>query len=161
VGTETDAPPAELSSPGAQQERAAAYVARERVLSPPETLLYLLLKTALPECHVFAHVALRTVLEAASTVTGYARNEQTRRLSWHAVDFLVCDRSFRPFAIVELARKDEADGTAGSRRSWIGTAGLRYLEFEATALPRKEALRMQVLGEPAADTKQPVSTPVS
>jgi hypothetical protein len=47
---------------GAPAQSTAAYAPRERVLTPPETLLYYLLKTGLPEYHVFAHVALRAVL---------------------------------------------------------------------------------------------------
>jgi len=125
----------------------APYVTRERILTPPQTLLYYLLKTALPEYHVFAQVTLRAFLDAAPSVTGYARNEQTRRLSWHSVDFLVCDRNLKAFAVVELARDDEPAATAGSRESWIGSAGLRYLAFEPNALPRKEALRALVMGD--------------
>jgi hypothetical protein len=133
---------------------APVYSTRERVLSPPETLLYLLLKTGLPDYHVFAHVALRAVLDAAPAVTGSARNEHMRRLSVHAVDFLVCDRALKPIAVVEFARHGEPDGTAGSRESWIGSAGLRYLSFEPAALPRKEALRAMVLGEAALQKKE-------
>ena len=127
------------------------YAPRDRVLTPPETLLYYLLKTGLPEYHVFAHIALRTVLDAAPGLTGYARNEHTRRLGWHAVDFLVCDRNLRPVAVVELARHDEPQETGAQRKSWIGSAGLRYLSFEPAALPRKEALRALVLGQAHAD----------
>jgi hypothetical protein len=133
--------------------KSAVYALRERFLSPPQTLLYYLLKTGLPECHVFAHVALRSVLDAAPGVSGSERNEQTRRLAWHSVDFVVCDRSLRPFAVIELARSEEPQDTAASRKSWIGSAGLRYLVFEATALPRKEALRALVLGEATANAQ--------
>jgi hypothetical protein len=132
---------------------AASYVVRERILSPPETLLYYLLKTGLPECHVFAHVALRAVLDAAPSLSGYARNDHERRVTMHAVDFLVCDRSLRPMAVVELERIDEPNGTAGARQSWIGSAGLRYLTLPAKALPKKEALRALVLGEVSAEAQ--------
>ena len=135
------------------------YSARERVLSPPQTLLYLLLKTGLPDYHVFAHVALRAVLDAAPAVSGSARNEQMRRLSMQAVDFLVCDRALKPVAVVEFARHGEPDGTAGARESWIGSAGLRYLSFEPAALPRKEALRAMVLAEAPAEKKEPAAKP--
>jgi hypothetical protein len=67
------------------------------------------------------------------------------------VDFLVCDRNLRPLAVVELARHDEPQETTAQRKSWIGSAGLRYLSFETSSLPRKEALRALVLGQARAD----------
>ena len=136
---------------------AAPYAVRERLLSPPQTLLYLLLKTGLPEYHVFAHVTLRAVLDAAPSLQGYARSEQTRRLGWHAVDFLVCDRGSRPVAVIEIARSDEPGDMVSQRKSWIGAAGLRYLALEPNALPRKEALRALVLGEARVEEGQAVS----
>ena len=150
--------PTPALAPAAPVEGATPYAARDRLLTPPQTLLYLLLKTGLPEYYIFAHVALRAVLDAKPGVTGYLRNEHTRRLSWHAVDFVVCDRSSRPIAVVELARADEPDDTAAQRQSWIGAAGLRYLSFEPTALPRKDALRALVLGEASADAAEPQMT---
>jgi len=126
------------------------YVARERVLSPAETLVFYLLKTGLPEYHVFAHVALRALLDANAGSGGYALSEQSRRLAWHAVDFLVCDRNMRPCAVVELERADTPHDSAGARRSWIDSAGLRYIALDAKSLPRKDALRALVLGETAS-----------
>ena len=147
-------PPLQVNTPAPSTP---GYATRERVLTPPETLLYYLLKTGLPEYHVFAHVTLRAVLDAAPGLTGYARNEHTRRLGWHAVDFLVSDRNLRPVAVIELARHEEPEETRAQRKSWIGSAGLRYLSFEPASLPRKEALRALVLGEARADETKPLS----
>ena len=126
-----------------------SYEARERLLTPPQALLYYLLKTGLPDHLVFAQVALPAVLEPSHALSGFARDEQTRRLAGHALDFVVCDRSMRPVAVVELARRDPQQETGPSRKSWLLASGLRYVELASDALPRKEAMRTLVLGEPA------------
>lgn len=126
------------------------YALRERLLTPAHTLLYYLLKTGLPEHHVFAHVTLRSLLEPRAGASAYARNEQTRRLSWHAIDFVVCDRNLRPIAAVELSDAADQQDSRRLRKSWIESAGLRYLELDAKALPRKEGMRALVLNEAEA-----------
>ena len=126
------------------------YLVRERLLSPPHTLVYLLLRTGLPEYAVFAHVLLDAVLEAGAGASAYVRNEQMRRLVSHTVDFVVTDKSMRPVAVVELMGERQDEGPA-AHRLWLASAGLRYIALEAGALPRKEALRALVLGEPAVD----------
>ena len=126
-----------------------SYEARERLLTPPQALLYYLLKTGLPDHLIFAQVALPAVLEPSHALSGFARDEQLRRLSAHALDFVVCDRSMRPVAVVELARRDPQPEAGPSRKSWLLASGLRYLELAPDTLPRKEAMRTLVLGEPA------------
>ena len=126
-----------------------SYEARDRLLTPPQALLYYLLKTGLPDHLVFAQVALPAVLEPSHALSGFARDEQTRRLAGHALDFVVCDRSMRPVAVVELARRDAQQESGPSRKSWLLASGLRYVELQSDALPRKEAMRTLVLGEPA------------
>ncbi len=133
-----------------------SYVLRERMLPPPDTLLFYLLKTSLPEYHVFARVSLPGFLQAAPSLGAYARNEQMRRLASQSVDFLVCDRGLRPLVVVELVRPEEPAPTLAARKSWIASAGLRYVSFEPGGLPRREALRGLVLGGVTAGERQPV-----
>jgi hypothetical protein len=126
-----------------------SYEARERLLTPPQALLYYLLKTGLPDHLVFAQVALAAVLEPSHALSGFALDEQTRRLAAHALDFVVCDRNMRPVAVVELAHRDSQQETGPSRKSWLLASGLRYVELASDALPRKEAMRALILAEQA------------
>jgi hypothetical protein len=132
---------------------AALYAVRERVLTPPQTLVYLLLKTGLPDYVIFARFSLAAILEAGPGLSGFAREEQARRLCALSVDFLVSDRSMRPIAAVALDTDEggsvaQADRT--SARTRLSAAGVRYIELDPKALPRKDAMRTLVLEGSAA-----------
>lgn len=146
-------PPATRPEAEAAKSEGALYAARERVLSPPQTLLYYLLRTGLPEHVVLARVSLAAVLEAGPGLSGFARDEQTRRLAALTVDFVVADRNMRPVAVVEIAAADQgsvAETDRESARTRLAAAGVRYLELDAKKLPRKEAIRAVVLGDAQA-----------
>jgi hypothetical protein len=132
---------------------AALYAVRERVLTPPQTLVYLLLKTGLPDYVIFARVSLAAILEAGPGLSGFAREEQARRLCALSVDFLVADRSMRPIAAIALD-SDEGGSVAQadreSARTRLSAAGVRYIELDPKALPRKDAMRTLVLEGSAA-----------
>jgi hypothetical protein len=133
----------------------ALYTPRARVLTPPQTLLYYLLRTGLSEYVVLARVSLASVIEAGPSLTGFAREEQIRRLAALTVDFLVVDKSMRPIAVVELTRANEDGATQADRvaaRARVKAAGVRYLELDSDRLPRKDGIRTLVLGDTAAET---------
>lgn len=146
------APRSELSpvAPPAQPAAAApaSYGLRERLLSPPQTLLYYLLRTGLSDHNIFAQTPVASVLEPGASLAAYAREEQARIFARHVVDFVVADKSTRPVAVLKLvAPGDVSHGDLSLMRTWFATAGVRYVELDPTALPRKEALRTLVLGE--------------
>ena len=130
------------------------YARRERVLNPAQTLVYLLLKTGLPDHVVFARATLASVLEAGPGLSGFSRDEQARRLAALTVDFVVADRNMRPLAVVELAAADQgsvAQTDRASARTRLAAAGVRYVELDARALPRKDGIRVAVLGDAPAN----------
>jgi hypothetical protein len=136
---------AEAQAPAAH---APTFVLRERFLSPPQTLLYYLLKTGLPDYVVVAQVPVASLLDPAPNLAAYAREEQARMFSRHIVDFAILDKTTRPVAVVNLASAGEMTrGALVQTKTWTVAAGLRYIEFDAGALPRKEAVRALVLGE--------------
>ena len=144
------AAPAAPAAPAAVEEAlpAALYAVRDRVLTPPQTLLYYLLKTGMPDHVVFARASLASILEAGPGLSGFAREEQSRRLSALTVDFVVCDREMHPLAAVILGGVDEgsvAQSDRASVRTRLAAAGVRYIELDAKALPRKDAIRAVVL----------------
>ena len=146
-------PPATRPEAEAAKPEAPLYAARERVLTPPQTLLYYLLRTGLPEHIVLARVSLAAVLEAGPGLSGFARDEQTRRLAALTVDFVVADRNMRPVAVVEIAAPGQdsvAQTDRESARTRLAAAGVRYVELDARKLPRKEGIREAVLGDAQA-----------
>lgn len=131
---------------------AVTFVLRERFLSAPQTLLYYLLKTGLPDCLVVAQVPVASLLDPASNLAPYAREEQARTFARHIVDFAILDRSTRPLAVVNLvSATDTGRGASTQMKTWMGAVGLRYVELDPAALPRKEAVRGLVLGAESAD----------
>jgi hypothetical protein len=123
------------------------YALRERLLTPPQTLLYYLLRTGLPEHIVFAQMPLAAVLEPDARLTGFARDDHARDLLEHVVDFVIADKSLRPLSAVVL--RNAAARSAGAKSvqpaAWLKAAGMKYVELDAAALPRKEAIRALVL----------------
>lgn len=153
--SERATPPAEATAPPAALHvetppSAPLYSTRDRVLTPPQTLLYYLLRTGLPDYIVFARVTLASILEAGPGLSGVAREEQTRRLAALTVDFVVSDKNMKPIVVVELAALEQggaAQADRASARTRLATAGVRYLELDAKKLPRKDAIRAVVLGD--------------
>ena len=140
------ATPAPIAAAAAVQA-SAPYALRERVLTPPQTLLYYLLRTGLPEHVVFAQVPLASVLEPDARLVGFARDEQSRKLLEHVLDFVIADKSLRPLSAVML--HDGTVRSAGAQSAqpavWLKAAGMKYVELDSAALPRKEAIRALVL----------------
>jgi hypothetical protein len=139
-----------------------SYVKRERLLSPPQTLLYYLLKNELPEHLVFPEMTLASVLETAPGVAEHARQEMTRRLRDHKVDFVVSDKRMHPRAVIKLNSPAEgARNEVSSTQRWLAEAGIRYVEVDARALPAKETIRALALGEGGQRERSPVTTQVA
>jgi len=140
----------------APQELAAAKVpgvaatrpATERFLGQAQTLFYYLLKTGVPEMEVFANVSLASVVGAPGSVS--EREQQLRRLAQYQLDFVVCDKSMRVIAAVEMesAGSAEAAGTQRFKADCLKEAGIRLVRVSPAAPPRREQIRSLVRGEP-------------
>jgi hypothetical protein len=128
-----------VSSPPAQP-----FVTRGALIEGPGKLLYYLLKTGLPEHEVLARVSLAAVVE----VPGAARDSaEQRRLAQQVLDFVVCDKTFRPVAAVELTRSGGALAAEAAKykTTCLASAGIHHIALAADALPKKDALRALVL----------------
>ncbi|HSD99957.1 MAG TPA: DUF2726 domain-containing protein [Burkholderiales bacterium] len=143
-------PTAAELSPSAESPPAAAQpVAAERFLGKAESLLYYLLRSGLPDAEVFAGVSLARVLSA--TGNGRDREQQLRRLSQYQLDFVVCDKSMRVVAVVEVETAAGA-GAAGDQRfksDVLKQAGIRVVRINPAELPRREQVGALVNGGPA------------
>jgi hypothetical protein len=140
----------------------STFVLRERFLSAPQTLLYYLLKTGLPDYLVVAQVPVASLLDPAPSLAAYAREEQARMFARHIVDFAILDKSTRPVAVINLGNvADHGRAASLQMKAWMSAAGLRYVELDATALPRKDAVRALVLGDESANVGRSEHTELS
>lgn len=120
--------------------------AAEHFLGKAETLLYYLLKSGLPEYEVFAKATLASVIGASGS--GHEREQQLRRLAQYRLDFVVCDKSMRVIAAIDI---DSAVAAAGAgdqqfKAECLKRAGIRMLRVDPAALPKREQIRALVGG---------------
>ena len=122
--------------------------ATQRFLGQAESLLYYLLKAGLPDCEVFAGVSLARVVNGPGD--GRDREEQVRRLSQYQLDFVICDKSMRVVAVVDVESAAGAE-TAGDQRfksDILRQTGIRLVRVNPAALPRREQIPALIGGEP-------------
>jgi hypothetical protein len=125
---------------------AAAVTARERFLGQHETLLYLLLKTGLPDHEIFANVSLASIV--ALPASGGEREQQLRRLAPYQLDFVVCDKSMRVIAAVDIETAGGADaaGIQQFKADYLKRAGIRLVRVNPAAMPKRDQVRGLVVG---------------
>ena len=140
--------PAEASLAATAVTPAAPTVATRRFLGQAESLLYYLLKAALPDFEVFAGVSLARVVGVNGT--GRDRELQLRRLSQYQLDFVVCDKGMKVVSVVEVdsAAGAEAAGDRRFKSDLLKQAGIRLVRVNPAELPRREQVRALVNGEP-------------
>jgi hypothetical protein len=127
---------------------AIACAARDRLLSQSEKLIYLLLKTGVPDHEIFSKVPLTAVVNAPGT--GYDHEQQLRRLSRQVLDFVVCDKGMKIVAAVQLAAASpDAIVAQRIRTECLKSAGIRLVTIEPGALPKRSEVRAFVCGEAA------------
>jgi hypothetical protein len=64
-----------------------------------------------------------------------------------------------PVAVLKIeGSPDSTSNELSSAQRWLDEAGVRYVEIDARALPRKEAVRALALGEGDATEKADAST---
>jgi hypothetical protein len=145
------AAPASESSAAVEAPAATAPpppAATQCFLGQAESLFYYLLKAGLPGFEVFAGVSLARVVGAPGE--GQDREQQLRRLYQYQLDFVICDKSMRVVAVVDVESAAGAE-TAGDQRfksDILRQAGIRVVRVNPAALPRREQIRALISGEP-------------
>lgn len=144
------APNISAHSPSGDAAAAAdvRYTRRERLLDPAETVVYLLLKSALPECEILSHVALARVLDLPAGIAGSEREQRMRALSQHVVDFVICNKAMQPVAVIDLPGQETPALTTAPdfRTQCLAHTGIRHLRWPRTAIPKRQDVRALVLG---------------
>ena len=109
---------------------------RDTVLDQPLSLVYLLLKTSLPEYHVMARVPLTGVITSDDPGPWLQRENMV-------LDFVVCNGSLAPMVVVTLAEPGESHQADDP----LDRIGLRHVKFSPRELPRRDKVRA-LLGFP-------------
>ena len=123
------------------------YAVREGLLTPPQKVLYYLLKTHLSDHEVLTKVGAAAFLDIPARFSGFERETRERRLALALADFVVCNKAFTPVAVVQC-RAAESAGMAhlAFARECSAAAGLRWVEVTPDAMPKREEVRLRVLG---------------
>jgi len=125
------------------------FARRARTLDAVQTVLYYLLKNALPDHEVMPQLTLARVLDVPADVAGAEREQRLRGLAQHAVDFVVCSKTMQVVAVIDLL--DQAPPAALTsatdfKSRCLAQAGIRHVRLTRTALPKRDAVRALVLG---------------
>lgn len=124
------------------------YCKKPRLFEKADALLYLLLRTGLPDHEIFARQALSDVVEPGASLRGFEREQSVRKLSQSMVDFVVCNKQLEIVAAVLYASTDAS--TAEMRRATetcLSAAGIRIVTIDPAALPRHHQVRALVYGD--------------
>jgi hypothetical protein len=138
-GAPVAAPPSSVAAPSA----AATATRRERFLSQPETLVYYLLRTGMAGYEVFPRVSLASVVAAVSNAPVRPANQAPSGA--HDLDFVVCDKSMRIVAAIQLAGRLAGPDSARVEQS-LAAAGIRLVTVDPKALPKRGELGALILG---------------
>ena len=113
-------------------------------LAGPNKLLYLVLRTALPDHQIFPNVRLADALQIA----GQPPTPQARaQLAQARVDFVVCNKQLAVVALVDISDGNRADDVLKRQiEPQINAAGSRYLRVAPTAIPKPAEARSLVCG---------------
>jgi len=129
--------------------RAGTYKARQ-LMTENEAEFFGRLAVALPDHYIFPQVAMTALIEAASGDKKTAHSDRLR-IAQQRTDYVVCDRSCRVIAVVELDDRTHSRAKDSIRDGRLQQAGLRTVRFQSNNKPSAEALRAAVLS-PAAVT---------
>jgi len=133
----------------------------KRLLNEREQVLYWRLVSAFPDYVVLAQVSLSQLL--AFEKGSQKRQAIGNRFRQLCADFVLCERSFRPVAVVELDgqshdRPARADADARKAHA-LASAGLLLIRANSADLPTAESLRAQLIdGESRSPDRLVVST---
>jgi hypothetical protein len=116
-------------------------------LSGSAKVLYLVLKAALPEYHVFANARLTDAVKQVgrpATPQGRAQFAQAR------VDFVICNKDLVVVALLDLSDGTRPDDPLKQQlQTRIAAAGIRYVRVAPNAIPKPQEARSLVLGSNA------------
>ena len=121
-----------------------AFKLKSPLLSVPEQDLYRRLVAALPDHVILAQVAFSQMIK----VEGGERKENFGKFATarqKVADFVVCDKSFKVVAVVELDDSTHSREKDERRDAIIHEAGSKTIRWRTANRPTTEEIRRQVL----------------
>ena len=142
--------PAEAATNKTPVQAAAGYSRKARLLEQRDALLYLLLRTGLPDHEVFHGLTLDGVIEPAGAARGYEREQGLRRLAQTKVDFVVCNKRLETVAVVMFESNGPEQDAVRTVRTALDAAGVRLVVIDPLAMPRHQQIRGLILADAPA-----------
>lgn len=133
--------------PSAPTPAPSALVRRPRILTDTQRLLYLVLRSGMPDHSIMANIRIIDLLAAPSSPTAIERDARLRELLHERADFIVCNAELVPVAALVIYEAgiqtvpDERIKVAALRE-----LGVNFLRFRADSLPRPAEIRGLILG---------------
>jgi Protein of unknown function (DUF2726) len=135
--------PASLAAAPAQAAAPVPGKAPGAFLQGPAKVLYLVLKAALPDHHIFVYTRLTDVIKPIGrpmTPQGRAQFAQSR------MDFVVCNKALNVVALLDISDGTRPDDPMKQHlQPQLAAAGIRYTRVAPTALPKPAEARALIL----------------
>lgn len=142
------APPSRAASDlAAAANTPAKLVRRPRFLTDTQRLLYLVLRSAMPDYTLMANVRIVDLLDGTTDASSVDRSPRLRELLHARIDFIVCSTDLVPIAALVIydagitAVPDES-----AKVDVLRELGIKFMRFRADRLPRPSEVRGIVLG---------------
>jgi hypothetical protein len=116
---------------------------RTRLLSDAQRLLYLLVRSALPDQLVLANLRAIDLLDLPTGPAALAGDPRLPALLHLRLDCVVCRNDWTPLAALVV---DAGPAAEGEPAALLREVGIRFLRFRSDSLPRPSAMRALVLG---------------
>jgi hypothetical protein len=109
-----------------------SWTARKSFLTAHTKLCYLVVKTALPDHHVFCNTRLGDALELHSE----------HPLAGVKIDLIVCNKELGPIAAIDVCNtEDRSSPPEREKSARLQSAGIRYLRFTPGGIPKPNEVR--------------------
>ena len=125
-------------------QAASALLRRPRILTDTQRLLFLVLRAAMPDHLIMAHVRVVDLLDPPQPAD--PDDARLRALARERLDFVVCDGDLVPVAAIVLYEPGiERVPDESTKVEALRAIGVRFLRFRADSLPRPVEVRNLVL----------------
>ena len=122
-------------------------VRRSRIFTDTQRTLYLVLRAAMPDHTIMAHVRIVDLLDLPEGGAAIEREARLRELLRERLDFVVCNSDLVPVAgLVLYDSSTELVPDESIKVESLRELGVRFLRFRADSLPRPAEIRTLVLG---------------
>ena len=142
---ETSTAPRPAQNPP-QAPAAGSLIRRTRLVTDAQRVLFLVLRAAMPEHLIMAHVRVVDLLDLPNAIEAAEHDTRLRALARERLDFVVCDDDLVPIAAIVLYEAGIAQVPDESAKiEALRALGVRFLRFRADSLPRPAEARNLLL----------------